>query len=141
MILSVSHSQASTFHDKSPYKFEITSFIRLKDMMEPATNYKMDHVTLTTPILGVFPKLMLATAYHCHKIEDCSFTISKGTKEVPTFKQVSAVADEPPRRAASQQTCCKQRWTLSVINLPPNNACDHRRLRVIASLFVKSCQF
>jgi len=27
---------------------------------------------------------------------------------------------EPARRAASRQTCCKQRWTLSVINLRPN---------------------
>jgi len=34
--------------------------------------------------------------------------------------QVSAVAGEPARRAASQQTCCKQRWTLSVINLREN---------------------
>jgi len=29
-------------------------------------------------------------------------------------KRVTAVADEPARRAASRQTCCKQRWTLSV---------------------------
>jgi len=36
-------------------------------------------------------------------------------------KQVSAVADEPARRAASRQTCCKQRWTFSVINLRPNS--------------------
>jgi len=28
--------------------------------------------------------------------------------------QVSAVADEPAPRAVSWQTCCKQRWTLSV---------------------------
>jgi len=28
--------------------------------------------------------------------------------------------DEPARRAASQQTCCKQKWTLSVTNLHPN---------------------
>jgi len=34
--------------------------------------------------------------------------------------QVSAVADEPARRAASRQTCCKQRWPISVINLRPN---------------------
>jgi len=34
--------------------------------------------------------------------------------------QISAVADEPARRAASRQTCCKQRWTLSMINLRPN---------------------
>ena len=32
-------------------------------------------------------------------------------------RQVSAVADEPVQRAASWQTCCKQRWTLMVINL------------------------
>ena len=35
-------------------------------------------------------------------------------------EQVSAVADEPARRAASRQTCCKHRWTLTVINLQPN---------------------
>jgi len=29
-------------------------------------------------------------------------------------KQVSAVADEPMQCTASWQTCCKQRWTLSV---------------------------
>ena len=51
-------------------------------------------------------------------------------------KQVSAVADEPARRAASRQTCCKQKWTLTVINLRStqvDNACDGRRFRVIAS--------
>jgi len=31
-----------------------------------------------------------------------------------------AVTDEPARCAASQQTCCKHRWMLTVINLPPN---------------------
>ena len=35
-------------------------------------------------------------------------------------KQVSTVADKPARRAASQQTRCKQRWTFSVINVRPN---------------------
>jgi len=34
-------------------------------------------------------------------------------------KQGSAVADEPNWRAASRQTCCKRRWTLSVINMQP----------------------
>jgi len=34
-------------------------------------------------------------------------------------EQVSAITYEPVRRAASQQTCCKQR-TLSVINLRLN---------------------
>ena len=49
-------------------------------------------------------------------------------------KQVSAVADEPDRQAASRQTCCKQRWTQSVINLQLNyidNACDGQRFQVI----------
>jgi len=36
------------------------------------------------------------------------------------IEQVSAVADEPARRAAPRQTCCKQRWTVRVINLRPN---------------------
>jgi len=35
-------------------------------------------------------------------------------------KQVSAVADEPARRAASRQTYCKQKWMLGVINVRPN---------------------
>jgi len=34
--------------------------------------------------------------------------------------QVSAVADEPGWCTASQQTCCKQKQMLSVINLRPN---------------------
>ena len=34
--------------------------------------------------------------------------------------QVLAVDDKLARRAASRQTCCKQRWTLSAINLRPN---------------------
>ena len=57
------------------------------------------------------------------------------------YKQVSAVADEPSWHAVSRQTCCKQRWTLIVINLRPNevdNACDGRRFRVIASICGKS---
>jgi len=33
------------------------------------------------------------------------------------YNKVLAVADEQTRRAASWQTCCKQWWTLSVINL------------------------
>ena len=32
------------------------------------------------------------------------------------YWQVSAVADEPVRRAAPCPSCCKQRWTLSVMN-------------------------
>jgi len=42
-------------------------------------------------------------------------TQPKKTKRV--MKQVSAADDEP---AQSQQTCCKQRWTFSVINLRLN---------------------
>jgi len=41
-------------------------------------------------------------------------------------------------------TCCKQRWTLSVINLRQNwshNACDNLRLRVIASCLSKVANF
>jgi len=34
--------------------------------------------------------------------------------------QVSAVADEPMQHATSRQTCCKQRWMLSVTNLRLN---------------------
>ena len=43
-------------------------------------------------------------------------TIS-GQKQVLQYTQASAVADESARRAASRQTCCEQRWTLSAINL------------------------
>jgi len=42
-------------------------------------------------------------------------------------QQVSAVADEPARRAASRQTCCKQRRTLSVINMRTNLSWQHLR--------------
>jgi len=37
-----------------------------------------------------------------------------------TIEQLSAVTDEPVRCAASWQTCCKQRWMLSVIKLWTN---------------------
>jgi len=59
-------------------------------------------------------------------------------------EQVSAVADEPARRAASRQTCCKQKWTLTVINLGStqvDNVCDGRRFRVIASDLSKVANF
>ena len=59
---------------------------------------------------------------------------------LPLSIQESAVADEPARCAASRRACCKQRWTLIVINLRPNyvdNACDGRHFRVIASYLSK----
>ena len=43
--------------------------------------------------------------------------ISNGCHKYPVsclYKQVSAVADEPARHAASRQKCCEQRWMLSV---------------------------
>jgi len=40
--------------------------------------------------------------------------------QVKEFWWVSAVVDEPARRASSRQMCCKQRWTLSVINTELN---------------------
>ena len=40
--------------------------------------------------------------------------------KISGLAQVSAIADEPARRAASRQTCYKQRWMLDVINLQPN---------------------
>jgi len=47
------------------------------------------------------------------RLEQCSFwhTWHYWHKYI---QQVSPIADEPARRAASQQTCYKQRWTLSV---------------------------
>ena len=60
-------------------------------------------------------------------------------------EQVSAVTDEPARRAASRQTCCKQRWTMTVINLRLNEL-SWQRLRPstfssYSELFVESRQF
>jgi len=39
----------------------------------------------------------------------------------------SAAADRPARHAASRPSCCKQRWTLRVINWPPTtvNSLSH----------------
>ena len=54
------------------------------------------------------------THHNQHNTEhntDCAKTLTQ---------QVSAVSNESARRGASRQTCCKQRWTLSVINLRPN---------------------
>jgi len=48
------------------------------------------------------------------------------------------------RCAALWQTCCTQRWTLTVINLwqnKVNSACDSRRFRVIASYLSKVANF
>ena len=56
----------------------------------------------------------------------------------------SAVANEPTWRAALREKCCKQRWTLSVINLRPNyinNACDSRRFRVTGNHLSKVANF
>ena len=87
---------------------------------------------------GFFVKNFTSHFYH----DSCGFMLQV---ESCTWKRlfcqsyitaiVSAVVDEPVRRAGSRQTCCKQRWTLSVIKLRPNsvdNACDGRRFRAIA---------
>jgi len=65
------------------------------------------------------------------------------TQSVLCSKQVSAVADEHARRAAPRQTCCKQRWTLSVINLRPTQLTTLMTIDVfeLCELFVESCQF
>jgi len=58
--------------------------------------------------------------------------------------QVSAVADEPARRAASRPACCKQRWTLSVINFRlkyVDSTCDSRSFRAIAGYLLKVANF
>jgi len=57
--------------------------------------------------------------------------------------QISAIADKTAR-AALPQTCCKQRWMFSVINLQPNyvdNGCDSRRFQVMASYLPKVANF
>jgi len=56
-------------------------------------------------------------------------------------RQVSAVADEPTRRAVSRHTCCKQRWTLSVINLQPNSVDNVQSINQFISLNTKGIQF
>ena len=57
--------------------------------------------------------------------------------------QISVIADKTAR-AALPQTCCKQRWMFSVINLQPNyvdNGCDSRRFQVMASYLPKVANF
>jgi len=39
-------------------------------------------------------------------------------KTATEVKHISAVADGPARRAVSRASCCRQMWTLSVINWP-----------------------
>jgi len=69
-----------------------------------------------------------------HVLADLAEVASKQARVI--WWHISTVADddEPARRAVSRQTCCKQRWTLSVINLRPvDNDCDGRRFRIIAN--------
>jgi len=57
-----------------------------------------------------------------HIIQKASFESDnpgRGNDIVMYDNKGSAVADKPARRDASRRTCCKQRWTLSVINLRP----------------------
>jgi len=59
--------------------------------------------------------------------------------------QVSSVADERARRDASRQTCCKQRWTLSVINIVGTEQSwqrlRHSTFSSYSELFLESRQF
>jgi len=49
--------------------------------------------------------------------------IKKQVANPTSTGQGSALADKPARHAASPWTCCKQiRWTVTVINLSPNEA-------------------
>jgi len=66
---------------------------------------------------------------------------AQSPKAQATPKKTSISCPDEPA-----QTCCKQRWTLSVINVRPNsadNACDGRRFRVTdySELFVERRQF
>jgi len=59
------------------------------------------------------------------------------------FMQI-LTSDEPARRSASRHTCCKQSWTLSVINLRRPN-CKLITLATVdvssySELFVENCQ-
>jgi len=51
------------------------------------------------------------------KFDLLSFTHSEDTSGP---RNLTSIADEPARFTASRQTCCKQRWTLSVLNVRPN---------------------
>jgi len=44
----------------------------------------------------------------------------KSASDADTQRNESQLFDESAARAASRQTCCKQRWTLIVISLLPN---------------------
>jgi len=79
---------------------------------QKCTKYILKYQMVAGPSKGAYHPtecyltLDVYQVYHCQSLcQNC---------------QVSAVADEPARRAASWQTCCKQRWTLNVINLRPN---------------------
>jgi len=77
----------------------------------------VDGIVLQSNDLKVDESSLTGESDHVKKGENVDPVLLSGTDN---FKQVSAFADEPARRPASRQTCCKQRWTLSVINLRPN---------------------
>jgi len=69
------------------------------------------------------PSNRLATVHQRHRQDktDRQRSDSIGRTVLQTVAQeISAVADERAGRAASRHTCCKRRWTFSVINMRPN---------------------
>ena len=78
----------------------------------------------TTPLFILFLCNCQSVAGNSCWALSCIFGWIKMLKQL---KHVSPVADELVWCAASQQTCCKQRWTHSLINLQPKSWKRFRR--------------
>ena len=105
-------------------------WLQLASFMEKANCYNHltwagDRWSISAPItfcihsriVGMTHPLILYLGIHTKTLY-----ISKHSHPVTcsnSYEQVSAVTDKSTRRTASRQTCCKQRWMLSVINLQP----------------------
>jgi len=70
--------------------------------------------------LGYDDILFIITICYWIELLLCLWTHKHELAASQEIWQASAVADEPTRRAASRQTCCKLKWMLSVVNLRPN---------------------
>jgi len=116
---------ASIFHTSSslPFTF-LSSFVSSECSSAPSSSVALwsrcnschccrhrRKTLLTFFVHGTF--LNLLRRFHFYNV----FYFKKRWKMAYTL---SAVADEPARCATSRQTCCKQRRTLSVINMRPN---------------------
>jgi len=84
----------------------------------------LDNINRSTPCSLILVTLLQfwKVAKYCDLrvcVSVCLICMSVGLSS-PISKQNSAAPDEPALRAASLQRCCKQKWTLSLINLRPN---------------------